>query len=365
MWRGPANDVGTDNGTDFFGISNVGVSWFTPLFRDPNFWQLFIDRYQAHRQNVYSSNSIVAMVDGFYQTIKEAQVREQAKWAPSSFTYPRAGSQTVNFRRHLLHLRLRPGGQFWPGPFHQRSELPKEMAARPLGLHGHEFPGDADSQFRYGTGFERNNRHRCASGQGQQHLLYTLDGTDPRSLGGAISATAQTNVGPLTLTISNNVRLIARSYNTSHANLTNVGTEVGKPLINSFWSGPAAATYYTGIPSLRVTEIMFHPSRLSGNTNDAENFEYIELKNTGTTALDLTGFKFTDGITFDFTGGAVTNLAPGAYVLVVKNLAAFTGALRRAQQRCRPIRRQPRRQRRAYCGGRARPRAGGRLHLQQ
>src|SRR5205085_884325 len=41
-WRLPATDVNTDNGTDFFGVSNVGVSWFTPLFRDPNFWQRFI-----------------------------------------------------------------------------------------------------------------------------------------------------------------------------------------------------------------------------------------------------------------------------------------------------------------------------------
>src|SRR6185295_7772257 len=44
----------------------------------------------------YSSNSVVAMLDGFYTNIKESQVREQARWAPSGFTFPRSGSQTVN-----------------------------------------------------------------------------------------------------------------------------------------------------------------------------------------------------------------------------------------------------------------------------
>ena len=57
-----------------------------------------------------------------------------------------------------------------------------------------------------------------------------------------------------------------------------------------------------------------------GPSND---FEFIELKNTSSAQIDLTGVKFTVGVTFDFTGGSVTKVAPGGYVLVVKNLAAF------------------------------------------
>lgn len=87
-------------------------------------------------------------------------------------------------------------------------------------------------------------------------------------------------------------------------------------------------TNYTGTPSLaqqylRVTEIMYHPSLLAGNTNSAEAFEYVELRNTGPQALNLTGVRFTSGIEFDFSGGAVTNLAAGGRVLVVRNAAAF------------------------------------------
>jgi hypothetical protein len=85
---------------------------------------------------------------------------------------------------------------------------------------------------------------------------------------------------------------------------------------------------YPGSPSpvqlyLRVTEIMYHPSPLAGNTNSAEEFEYIELKNVGPVALNLNGVRFADGIEFAFAGSSITNLNPGQTVLLVKNLAAF------------------------------------------
>ena len=79
---------------------------------------------------------------------------------------------------------------------------------------------------------------------------------------------------------------------------------------------------YAGNPSeaqlnLVVSEIMYHP--------DGDGLaEFIELTNISpTTTLDLSGVKFVSGIEFDFTGSAVTSLAPGARVLVVADLAAF------------------------------------------
>jgi hypothetical protein len=55
--------------------------------------------------------------------------------------------------------------------------------------------------------------------------------------------------------------------------------------------------------------------------------EFIELMNiSDSQTLDLAGVKFTQGITFNFTGSAITNLAPGARVLVVKDTASFEAA---------------------------------------
>jgi hypothetical protein len=96
------------------------------------------------------------------------------------------------------------------------------------------------------------------------------------------------------------------------------------------WGRTAHTFALSATPSLaqrflRITELMYHPSPLAGNTNDAEEFEFIELKNiSASDTLNLTGIRFVDGIEFNFAGSSVTSLAPGASVLVVKNLAAFT-----------------------------------------
>ncbi len=87
---------------------------------------------------------------------------------------------------------------------------------------------------------------------------------------------------------------------------------------------------YAGNPSLaqqhlRITEIMYNPSPLAGNTNDAQEFEYIELKNiSGSVTVSLNGVRFINGVEFNFAGSAITSLLPGARALVVRNLAAFT-----------------------------------------
>ncbi len=92
---------------------------------------------------------------------------------------------------------------------------------------------------------------------------------------------------------------------------------------------------YIGDPSpaqeyLRITELMYNPmgpsvAELAVNPEfENDDFEYAELTNISSTeTLDLTGVRFTSGFQFDFTGSAVTSLAPGEHVLVVKDLPAF------------------------------------------
>ncbi|MEX2186946.1 MAG: lamin tail domain-containing protein [Pirellulales bacterium] len=76
---------------------------------------------------------------------------------------------------------------------------------------------------------------------------------------------------------------------------------------------------------LRITELMYHPADAPGTGLDADEFEFVELKNISTSAtLDLSGVRFADGVQFDFTSSAVTSLAPGQYALLVSNAAAFT-----------------------------------------
>lgn len=84
------------------------------------------------------------------------------------------------------------------------------------------------------------------------------------------------------------------------------------------------------IEHLRVDEIMYHPAdptpaEMAAGFDDADDFEFLELVNTSAVeTLDLSGVKFTNGITFDFAGSALTSLPPGGRVVIVENLAAFT-----------------------------------------
>lgn len=94
----------------------------------------------------------------------------------------------------------------------------------------------------------------------------------------------------------------------------------------SHWSNPVQ--FVAGEPlavgamaDLRITELMYNP--LPSDTLDGDEFEFIELTNTGSDTLDLTGVSFTNGVTFDFADGNVTTLGPGRFVLVVKNRSAF------------------------------------------
>lgn len=64
-----------------------------------------------------------------------------------------------------------------------------------------------------------------------------------------------------------------------------------------------------------INEIMYHPS------SEKPSEEYIELFNSGVAPVDLSGWKFTNGIQFTFANGQT--IAPGGYLVVAANATAF------------------------------------------
>ncbi|MFO1513183.1 MAG: chitobiase/beta-hexosaminidase C-terminal domain-containing protein [Verrucomicrobiota bacterium] len=118
-------------------------------------------------------------------------------------------------------------------------------------------------------------------------IYYTTNGSDPRTaFTGAVSASALTYGGPLT--VNSTVTIRARAVTGGN------------------WSALTEATFTVGslgIP-LRLTEIMYNPP-------GGSLYEFIELLNTSSAAVDLSGMYF-DGITFQFTEEPFSRLAPGA-----------------------------------------------------
>jgi hypothetical protein len=76
---------------------------------------------------------------------------------------------------------------------------------------------------------------------------------------------------------------------------------------------------------LRITELHYHPAPPAGAelavSTDKNDFEFIELRNTGSGTLDISGCAFTAGV--DFVFPANTTLTAGASIVVVRNVAAF------------------------------------------
>lgn len=136
-------------------------------------------------------------------------------------------------------------------------------------------------------------------------ILYTLNGEDPRLIGGAISPSAQEYQSPIPLP--------GRCVVKARAWLTNS------------WSA-LQETVFTGVDPypLRITEIHYRPAPESAESPFyQDDSEFIELKNVGPATVDLRRVAFTEGIRFRFEDSAVTSLAPGAFVVVVKRRAAF------------------------------------------
>jgi hypothetical protein len=134
-------------------------------------------------------------------------------------------------------------------------------------------------------------------------VYYTLDGTDPRAPGGAVSASAQVYTAPII--IDSTTHIIARAFD------------------GSLWSPlPATATYNIAryASALRITEMMYHPAT-QAVVGDEDNYEFLELKNTGATPLNLSGFYF-EGISYSFPPGTI--LGPGNFYILARSASAFS-----------------------------------------
>ena len=78
--------------------------------------------------------------------------------------------------------------------------------------------------------------------------------------------------------------------------------------------------------NLVISEINYHPGEPTTAaetliSTDRDDFEFIELMNVGAQSIDLTGVRFTLGITFNFTDNTI--IPSGGRLVLVKNKAAF------------------------------------------
>jgi hypothetical protein len=70
---------------------------------------------------------------------------------------------------------------------------------------------------------------------------------------------------------------------------------------------------------IKITEVHYHPK--DNGLIDGDNYEFIEIKNTGSATLDIGGLTFSDGISYSFP--PETKMNPGEFIVLCANANHF------------------------------------------
>jgi len=133
-------------------------------------------------------------------------------------------------------------------------------------------------------------------------VYYTMDGSDPRLVGGEVSPTAM--IYDLPISISERTTIKARIQ----------GSASWSPLHESDFH-PA------GDPAdLQISEILYEP--LPSAEVEGKELEFVEIRNSGPASISLDGMEISGGIDFVFPAGL--SVASGKHIVVVSNVAAFS-----------------------------------------
>ena len=285
--KGTTDKTGPFPCGDLFQYSNP--QWIhQQLVAHPEYRLRFADHAHRHLFNggVLTADAAIGRFLARAAQIDMAIIAESARWGSSWLTKETWQSAINREVNNFFPAR----SQAVVGQFRRKGWYP-EVEAPAFGQHGGSFA----------KGFTLS---MSASGT----LFYTLDGTDPRQPGTGLPV-GHRYEGLVPLEMTTLVK--ARTFEEK-------GT----------WSALTEALFVLDTPSpLRITEVMYHsadPSEAEaeGNRTD-DDFDFIELRNTGPETIGLAGIKFTDGVAFDFTRSNVLRLAPGEYVVVVKDKTAF------------------------------------------
>ncbi len=257
--------------------------WYQRLFNDPDFMQLYIDRWFAFRTGAMSNEGMAAVIDEQAADITEAKAVQQGI------------SSAAAWRNRLAQMKswLRQRADWVDGQY-----APPPTLSAPSGI------------------VAAGRTVTLAASQGTVYFLG--GGGDPRAPGGAIASGAQT--GP-ELTLTGDLKLTARTR-----------------VSNSRWSAPVTALYVTdAVPAtaenLVISEIHYHPADptpedIAAGFTDANLFEFIELANIGPQKISLSGLRFVrgadgGGAAFSFDEGDLWSIAPGERLVVAHDTAAF------------------------------------------
>ena len=158
-----------------------------------------------------------------------------------------------------------------------------------------------DNTILSGDVYSVNGSYEVTLSSPAGQIFYTLDGTDPRLIGGLVNTSAKEIATGGTLTLN--------------------GTSLIKSRVKSgdAWSALSSVKFLNSTEdytNLKVTELHYHPADSIAGSEiiSGKSFEFIELKNTGDKPINLSGLNFTSSITYQFKDNEV--LAPKQFYVI-------------------------------------------------
>jgi hypothetical protein len=140
-----------------------------------------------------------------------------------------------------------------------------------------------------------------SSGEGS--IYYTTNGSDPVIWYPSPSVSPYAKIYTVPLILNESSHLKARTYS------------------NGDWSATSEQFFIVeeNFHDIKITEIHYHP--LDQGIIENKEFEFIELKNTGNSTLDLSGLQFTEGIEFRFPEETALRLKE--FIVLASNRKCF------------------------------------------
>jgi hypothetical protein len=152
-------------------LDDKEYSWFRRLFEDADFGQRYVDRWTDLRGGAFSASNLLARVDELATLLSEAQARNFRRWP-------------------ILGLAINPNWYVGDTYAEEVKWMKEWIAARLAWI---------DNQFLQPPSVISLSQTRFSLKVNQGKILYTLDGSDPRRPGGAVSDKALDYDAPVSL----------------------------------------------------------------------------------------------------------------------------------------------------------------------
>jgi hypothetical protein len=175
-------------------LDDKEYSWFRRLFEDPDFGQRYVDRWTELRRTVFATSNVLGRVDELAALLDEAQARNFERWP-------------------ILGAAINPNW-FAGDTYADEVKWMKEWIATRLAWIEKQFVPPPSITT------EADAKHTLASPRGK--VFYTLDGSDPRAPGGAVTSKAVSFDAPFVLPRGKTV--------------------FARALLEGRWSGPTVVT---------------------------------------------------------------------------------------------------------------------------